>query len=228
MLFLQTQVIPIGNKRQKDSNGVPLPLGKESIEGYCKAIVDLFKEQLALGDNMASNHPRGKALKSFLESLQRNEDARKRSVYSDRGLGTMLDGYTDEEMRSISKYFFANHGNSGFRNRLDFLLGHNTLTRGESRRAYQLADIFMIKALKEGPTDCWALVTIMKQGKCNQFGRIEYGAAFRNKDILICPVGALGLYLFWRFHVEGEPFPDMSRRSKWYDIHLLKGMILLS
>ena len=63
----------------------------------------------------------------------------------------------------------------------------------------------------------------MDQGKTNQFGRREFGSCIRNKDPRVCPFGALGLYLFWRFHIESEEVPDFLDPRAWYDINLLKG-----
>ena len=45
--------------------------------------------------------------------------------------------------------------------------------------------------------------------------------AFRNKNVQYCPVGAVALYLFYRFHVEMESWPDFSDRLAWYSTKLL-------
>jgi Centromere DNA-binding protein complex CBF3 subunit, domain 2 len=45
--------------------------------------------------------------------------------------------------------------------------------------------------------------------------------AFRNKDPLICPLGALGYYLLLRWDLTEEPFPDFMDRSRWYNTRLL-------
>ncbi|KAF4044139.1 Centromere DNA-binding protein complex CBF3 subunit [Phytophthora infestans] len=47
----------------------------------------------------------------------------------------------------------------------------------------------------------------------NPFGRIKYGGCIRHRDVILSPIGALAIYLFWRFHVVGETFPDMRVRS---------------
>lgn len=75
------------------------------------------------------------------------------------------------------------------RNRLDFSLGHATFHRGQSKRNWQLPDLFSIDIPSEGPTSCWALVIVMRQGKTNQFGKIEYSGAYRHKDATLCSVG---------------------------------------
>ena len=46
----------------------------------------------------------------------------------------------------------------------------------------------------------------------------------RFKDPLLCPVGALGLYLFYRFYFSGEmegmDRPDFTNNSSWFNIRL--------
>ncbi|CAD7064091.1 unnamed protein product [Tilletia caries] len=55
----------------------------------------------------------------------------------------------------------------------------------------------------------------------NTQGRREFGIAARHRDVEVCPVGALALYFFERFHLRKEEFPDLSSRSSWYALPLL-------
>jgi hypothetical protein len=56
----------------------------------------------------------------------------------------------------------------------------------------ELADLFIISLPKEGTQgDGWCLVAVIDQGKTNQYGRLEYGAALRYRDYRSCLVGAL-------------------------------------
>ncbi|ETI55557.1 hypothetical protein F443_01771 [Phytophthora nicotianae P1569] len=86
----------------------------------------------------------------------------------------------------------------------------------------ELADLHSIMLENEGYSPCRAIVMVMRQGKTNQVGRIEVGACMRNKIVEICPHGLLGLYLFWRWHVDGEAFPDFTSSDRWYPLKLLK------
>ena len=61
-----------------------------------------------------------------------------------------------------------------------------------------------------------------RQGKTNQFGRIEYGAFIRSKEFRICPFGMSAFYLFWRFQIGNEPFPDFTTSGNCFDVKLLK------
>ena len=42
----------------------------------------------------------------------------------------------------------------------------------------------------------------------------------RHRDVNVCPIGALGLYLFSRFHLAGEEL-DFTSNEKWFDVKLL-------
>ncbi|KAN0066630.1 Transcriptional activator of glycolytic enzymes domain containing protein [Elaphomyces granulatus] len=95
----------------------------------------------------------------------------------------------------------------------DFLMRHHMLLRGQSTRHADLADLFTLPDLKEGITPCQPLILTMGHGKMNQYGKMEYAGALRNKDPVICPLGALAIYLFWRWEFSGEPFPNFSHRA---------------
>ncbi|MGH7974160.1 MAG: hypothetical protein ACREBR_01445, partial [bacterium] len=63
-------------------------------------------------------------------------------------------------------------------------------------------------------------MAILGQGKTNQFGKIEFGAAMRNR-VRLCLFGALAMWLFWTFEIEGEPYPDFSESRNWYDTKVI-------
>jgi hypothetical protein len=44
----------------------------------------------------------------------------------------------------------------------------------------------------------------------------------RNMRVEICPFMALGMYFFWRFHMDNEPFPDLVASKNWYPIKMFK------
>jgi hypothetical protein len=110
------------------------------------------------------------------------------------------------------------------RTRLDILLGHFLVTRGETRRAAELADLSLLQWPKHhGPTPCFAVVMKMSNGKTNKFGKIEYMGAMRHKDPMLCTMGAAAQYLFWRWHCSGESPPSFRQRRDWYRVKVLRG-----
>jgi hypothetical protein len=99
----------------------------------------------------------------------------------------------------------------------DFLMRHHMLLRGQSTRHADLADLCTLPDLEEGVTPCRPLILTMGHGKTNQAGRIEYAGALRHKDPVLCSLGAIAFYFFWRWEFSGEPFLNFSYRAAWYD-----------
>lgn len=156
--------------------------------------------------------------------------ARKRTEYSDRLEGTIKDTYTKAQLPQHHEAVWRD--DSGdisclLRTQVDFLFGNHMLLRQSNRRPMELPDCFRLELPNEGqksrefPT--YALVVVMNQGKTNQHGRMEYGAALRHRDVRCCLVSAMAFYFFWRWQVErAEPFPTFQRSEDWYDIKVLR------
>ena len=110
-----------------------------------------------------------------------------------------------------------------FRTLVDLLLGHYMLTRGGDRRTAEISDLFTFEFQGEGPTRCMPLIFTTRAGKQNQHGRLETIGALRHKKPLICMLSGLAFYLLCRWDLGEETFPDLSKRSAWYNIRLIKG-----
>ncbi|OAD81211.1 hypothetical protein PHYBLDRAFT_99792, partial [Phycomyces blakesleeanus NRRL 1555(-)] len=78
------------------------------------------------------------------------------------------------------------------------------ILHGKSARKAEFANLQTVMLDREGPFECPAFVLVLKQGKTNQFGRIELAACLRNSKVEICPFMALRCYFFWRWHIDGE------------------------
>ena len=111
-----------------------------------KAVIDLYRLQQSLRTN-AHGHPRGKALREYLGSLKRNEAKRKRDAYQDRGKGTALDGYDRKQLVLISSSLFEEQRAVSLRTRLDILLAHHIVCRGENIRKVQIAFLSDIQSV---------------------------------------------------------------------------------
>ncbi|CAO3702411.1 unnamed protein product [Rhizopus stolonifer] len=112
--FLKTEVIPNGKKKQKTNNGIVVPLGKESILAYVKAMTDLYQSQVALRLNK-NPHPRGNAIRALIDTLGRDEIKRKKEQFEDRGKHTISDGYTKGELVMVSRYFLQTNASEDLR-----------------------------------------------------------------------------------------------------------------
>jgi Centromere DNA-binding protein complex CBF3 subunit, domain 2 len=103
-------------------------------------------------------------------------------------------------------------------------LGHYMVTRGESRRIAELADLSLLQWPKHhGPTPCFGIILKTSNGKTNKYGKMQYMGALRHKDPLLCTMGAIAQYFFWRWHRSGESPPSFRRRRAWYTLKLLCG-----
>lgn len=221
--FLQEYVLKRGKNKKRNADGTPVPLGRESILAYVKACGDLHNAQRSLNLNPYEK-ARGPLVKAFLDTLQKENAKARRSNYEDRGKNTLNDGYTKEELRKVSDYFFTRKDSpTGCRDRLCFLLSHSMLCRSQTALGLQFADLFSLTIDNQGVSECVSLVATITFGKTNQHGKIEYGSSVRHKEVELCSIGALALYLFTRFHYENEDFPDFTERKNWYEIAVFKG-----
>ena len=121
-----------GRKKQRDSDGSPIPLGRESILAYVKAVSDLYNVQKALNIN-SNEAARGPLVRTFLDNLEKSKVKQRRAAFEDRGKNTLNVGYTKEELLKISQYFINQKNNTnGSRDRLCFLLSHAMLCRSQT------------------------------------------------------------------------------------------------
>ena len=161
----------------------------------------------------SNDHPRDHCVRQLLKMARESEFNTKRLNHDDRGIGTLIDGYTSvKDLKRMCSWYFDSTGRemgTSLRNRLAFLLCHFSLLPGESARAFEFADIFYLELEKEGYSKCDSLITKMDHEKTNHVARKENGACLRNKEVEICPLGGLGFNLFWRFHVKREPLLNL-------------------
>lgn len=88
----------------------------------------------------------------------------------------------------------------------------------------ELADMFILHLLTESLSqECWCWIFVFDNGKTNSSGKKQYLGALRNKDFQICRIGALAMYLFVRFHLKKEAWPNLHSLEHWDRIKLLRG-----
>jgi hypothetical protein len=128
--------------------------------------------------------------------------------------------------KRVAEYFW-NHGRShsfaafkSLRNRAGYLLSENGLLRGENVWDLQLPDFFSVEMEEEGPTDCTAMVILKGRGKTNQYSKPCFSGYYCHSDVTLCSVSCIAFYLFLRYHILEEPFPDFSTSPGWYDISM--------
>ncbi|KAG1634730.1 hypothetical protein G6F44_010014 [Rhizopus delemar] len=213
--FLMEYVSKRRSKYRRNNDGTPVALGRESILAYVKAISDMCNTQKALEWN-TNGVSSGPLIRAFLNTLENEKVKRRRLNYEDRGKNTLNDGYSKEELKKVNSFFFTEKNDiRGCRNRLCFLLSHAMLCRSQTTLGMEFADLFSLEVENQGLTECIALVATIAHGKTKQHGKIEYGSSLRHRDVEVCSIGALALYLFSRFHFE--------KRENWYKTGVFKG-----
>jgi hypothetical protein len=169
----------------------------------------------------------------MLESVRRDEERIRRVNFTDRGLFTITGGYDVKGLRRAMSWCWASAATmpgsveSYLGTAAEHLLGHATVTRGESRREVQLADLVLIDLQNEGPKpneSAPCLIMTMRQGKQNQHGKVEYMGCIRNVDPVLCPLSALAFYFFCRWGRDGAGgFPSFRQPEDYYDLFVFPG-----
>ncbi|CEP20124.1 hypothetical protein [Parasitella parasitica] len=181
----------------------------ETLKMHIKALVGLYAKQKAdYKDTMTLEHPRGDTLKSFESSLKRLcSAARQSESFIDPGIGSIQDRYNAEQLVKIANYYLEREKKPGdaLRDRMMFPLNHMMMSRDE------------------GATRCPVFVMMITGGKTNQEHHKLYSGVIRHKNVHICAFGAVGFYLFHRFHVKGEAFPDFASNANWFNVKLARG-----
>jgi hypothetical protein len=213
----------------------------ESIEsGYVSALCALYDDQVVAGLN-PHPHPRGKGLKALMERLRIEWAAEKRRTFEDRAINGLNDGYTMEQAGRLCAILLGDGTEDGrqrisgadlnlLRTRLDFLMLHSMMLRGESTRKAELADLCSVLLPDEG-SECLGLVLRTSVGKTiplalgGNLRMQHYHAALRHRDPVLCPVGALAHWLVFRWEICGETPPDFRRRESWYTTKVLPGKL---
>lgn len=236
ILFLKERVLERslrGAKAEKaareNENQGPATPGSALVETYIAALVDLWKMQVSAKESSHPN-PRGQNLQLLLRMVMKDRREKKRREYADRGIGTMLDGYTMAQFTDfvIKMWETAadptkpNSAEPYHRTIVDHLLLHYGLMRGEDTRSLELADVLTRVLENEGPTECFPLLVHLDGGKTNAFGRVDCVGVLRHKDYRICALGQLGFYYFMRWEIGSEPVPSFLRHTDWYDVKVLK------
>lgn len=186
----------------------------------------------------ANPNPRGQGVRALMLRLRIDWAKWKRQSFEDRAINGLNDGYTEAELASLSALLLGNGERGGeqklvgdevclARTRLDLLFLHSMMLRGETTRGAELPDLASHLLPNEG-SECMAIVLRVDAGKRIPLAdggdsrRTHYHSALRSKDPLLCPVGALALWLVLRWDIiAAEKPPDFADRASWYRAKLL-------
>jgi hypothetical protein len=113
---------------------------------------------------------------------------------------------------------------SSLRNRFTMLMSLAGILRGESMEQADLSDLLdFFWTGTQDPHPMHILIMQICQGKTNDDKKL-WGRAMRHRDVHMCAIGSLGLYLWYRFDVYGEwaeSRPDFTDNKAWFFTKLL-------
>jgi hypothetical protein len=141
-----------------------------SVRGYVSAIMELWHHQRSAKLH-SSDMPHNVAVKALQTSIARGQHFRRRAEFEDRGISTIMDGYTAKQIPNMTRAVWRNAlgprtSEQSFRTNLDFLFGHAMLMRQSNRLPLELPDLFSMDLPKEGQKGKgWCFVVVMDQGK---------------------------------------------------------------
>jgi len=134
------------------------------------------------------------------------------------------------DLEKLAKHWLSQNTSKGLRTKMAYSLSTAMILRSESLQMLCLADLCLTAIETEGRVEAFCMVATLRQGvlcsifmitgKTNQFSKAEYGGCIRHDNPAICPVGATAFWLFHRYHIQHEDFPDLSSPSLWYNILL--------
>ena len=133
------------------------------MDAYIAAVIELWRLQVAHG-NSNTEHPRGAAVRGFLEQRGRQRGRLNRETFQDRGADGIQAGYSPEEWLRVQDILLSGAAQApqNLRTRVDLLFSHYYLLRGENRRKMELADLSLLDyPPSEGPTPCGCLVSLL-------------------------------------------------------------------
>lgn len=203
---------------------------------HLAAIGDLYKHQCEDRNNLAMDYGTVPAPKTYLQPLidvyRVRMSARKRSTDTDFGSIDFTQNPTSIVRQLMKRFWMRNVEGAaslrkrrlkGLRDRADVSLCFFMMFRSEVTRQIRLPDLFAHDvepnrnkntndaSCREGQF-VLGVVLMMRQGKTNKDGKIQYGVAVRNKEVDVCPVGALAFYLLELWSVSGVHVVNVGGR----------------
>lgn len=172
-------------------------------------------------------------LKMLQTHVKMREPKKKKEQYQEKmnhtfAPYTMVSSFGDIEERfwNSSSFGGTRYMCPGLRNRYCFLHTTSGILRCESLYRAELSDFcgIIVPPNDKDIHQMYIMVNQIPEGKTNH-GNTFYGRATRHKDVRLCSIAALAMYLQLRFFITKE-FSDFTPEdwldnSKWFDVKLL-------
>lgn len=205
------------------------PVGYSVINHYMSAILDLHQQQVDNGcNNITKEQLRSNRVKKLLANVKIRKTVIAKENFEERLTGEFAPYTSVSEIPRLEFGLFSRNSNSSLRSlpslrdRYALLQTISGILRGESLIRADLSDLcdLMHKPSSQA-FPIHIVVMRIAQGKTNA-NRILYGRSIRHRDVNLCAVGALALYLFARFsHSHEMDDVDFTSNRCWFNIKLL-------
>ena len=101
-----------------------------------------------------------------------------------------------------------------------YLLQHHTLARGNELRSLNLCDMYVGDIPVEmRPDSSPCLTFLLTESKTNDSGEKEVISCVRNKEVLVCPVGAISMLFYVKYHggrkQQRSKEPNFKTKQSW-------------
>jgi len=186
------------------------PPSGQTVDMYIKCLVNLYHQQCADPSYPTMTLQAQPNPRKYLAIVKDVYESRLSCVKAAKDIGSigLVQGNTSASLRQLMRAAWVRsflvvgqkrqRKRNSLRDRLDICWLHFMMCRGESTRKARLPDLFSHEVTDPngGGQFTLGIVLLMLQGKTNKSGRQNYGVVVRNKDVQICPIGALALYMF--------------------------------
>ncbi len=212
-----------------------VPPSAPSVDMYIKSLVNLYNQQCAdpaYPMMTVQSYPNPRKYLAIIKNDYENRLSRAKAAKDIGGI-SLVSGNTSASLRQLLRAAMvrnitapepvkkgkraprAPRKRNSLRDRFDIAWLHFTMCRGESTRKARFPDLVSHEVTDPngGGQFTLGVVLSMLRGKTNKGGRRNYGVVVRNKDVQICPVGALALYMFeyWTVSSSHPLFPFVHR-----------------
>lgn len=221
-------------REKKPMKDPEYPVGFETVNTYKSAVRDIWAKQVAAKANSVSWDLIYDCRSKHLLNMVKDRKERIRQ----KNFGEKLDGQfapftTVDQVHNIEEWFW-NKGMkkpsrsvlTSLRNRYTFLMCYNGVLRHETMFKGELSSLLALR-IERAKNEDPMIVSILQlmAGKTVKPGTRQFGRAIRAREVVDCPIGALGFYLLHRFFMSGEfsdgERPDFSVNKNWFEIKIL-------
>lgn len=216
-------------------------VNKESFDHMVGALVKLAQEQaIILGNQEHYNAIKNSARIKALREIVVLRAARLREINCKEKLNMVVKRLElSSSLKSIEEEFWApsttsangvlasgmspSTGMVALRNRTFYLCTLQGLIRGESMEKACFSDLIGVEVEQhDAPHPYHVMIMEIRVGKVNQTGEILLGRVIRHKDVTMCAIGSLGMYLMMRFMVTNEDDDlNFTENADWFHVKLM-------